>query len=340
MDERPIIAISLGDPAGIGPEIVARALGDSTVREALRPLVFGDARVLERALKLVGSGLEVAGRTRPAEARWEAERAEVLDLGNADPAAFEPGAVSALCGKAAWEALEAAATACLRGEAAALDTAPINKESIAVAGVPYIGHTEMLEAITGSADPLTMFETLGLRVFFLSRHVSLSRACELVTKDRLLRYIERCLEALRGLGIPLGGSNDAALAVAGLNPHCGEHGLFGDEEGREIEPAVAEARARGLSVLGPIGADSVFHQAKSGRYAAVLSLYHDQGHIATKTLDFDRTISLTLGLPFLRTSVDHGTAFDIAWKAEARAVSMVESLLVAARYARRSSGLQ
>jgi 4-phospho-D-threonate 3-dehydrogenase / 4-phospho-D-erythronate 3-dehydrogenase len=148
-----------------------------------------------------------------------------------------------------------------------------------------------------------------------------------VTRERLVDYIERCSAALAALGL------SGPLAIAGLNPHCGEHGLFGDEEGREVEPAIAEAARRGLRVVGPIGADSVFHQAKSGRFAAVLSLYHDQGHIACKTLDFDRTISLTLGMSFLRTSVDHGTAFDIAWKAQASAVSMVEALLAGARYA-------
>src|SRR5208282_4878130 len=146
-------------------------------------------------------------------------------------------------------------------------------------------------------------------------------------KARLVDYIGRCHAALGSLGL------DGDLVVAGLNPHCGEHGLFGDEEGREIEPAIAEARARGIAVAGPVGADSVFHLAKTGRYAAVLSLYHDQGHIACKTLDFERTVSLTLGLPFLRSSVDHGTAFDIAWKGEASAVSMVEAVLAAARYA-------
>jgi 4-hydroxythreonine-4-phosphate dehydrogenase len=191
----------------------------------------------------------------------------------------------------------------------------------------------MLAAVSGVADPLTMFETLGLRVFFLTRHVSLRKACDLVTRDRLVDYIERCSEALESIGLT------GPIAVAGLNPHCGEHGLFGDEEGREIEPAVAEASRRGRLVVGPIGADSVFHQAKSGRFAAVLSLYHDQGHIACKTLDFERTVSLTLGMSFLRTSVDHGTAFDIAWKAEASAVSMVEALLAAARYAPAYAGI-
>jgi 4-phospho-D-threonate 3-dehydrogenase / 4-phospho-D-erythronate 3-dehydrogenase len=311
---RPLVAMTMGDPAGIGPEICARALADASVRAAARCVLYGDAKAMRAAAALVGVG--------PAD--WGDAR--IVDLANADPSTFAPGEVAAGCGRAAWEYVAAAGKAAMAGEAGAVVTAPINKESISAAGVPHIGHTEMLGAITGVADPLTMFETLGLRVFFLTRHVSLRKACDLVTKKRLVDYLERCSAALGSLG--LGGE----LVVAGLNPHCGEHGLFGDEEGREIVPAIAEARARGIAVSGPIGADSVFHQAKIGRYAAVLSLYHDQGHIACKTLDFERTVSLTLGLPFLRTSVDHGTAFDIAWKGKASAVSMVEAVLAAARY--------
>ena len=324
----PIIGISMGDPAGIGPEILVRAAADEAVHRVTRCLVFGDARVIEKAVQDSGLKLKVHAITTPDEARFAPNSIEVIDLANADPAAFQPGKVQALCGQAAWDYIEAMVQAALRGEIEAVNTAPINKESIQAAGVPYIGHTEMLAGLTGAHDPLTMFETLGLRVFFLSRHVSLRKSCDLVTKERLLDYIERCHQAMEQLGI--GGGE---LAVAGLNPHCGEHGLFGDEEVKEVEPAITEAQRRGFRVVGPIGADSVFHQAKHGRYAAVLSLYHDQGHIATKTLDFERTISLTLGLPFLRTSVDHGTAFDIAWQGKASAVSLVESLLVAARYA-------
>ncbi|HHW76520.1 MAG TPA: 4-hydroxythreonine-4-phosphate dehydrogenase PdxA [Xanthomonadaceae bacterium] len=325
---KPIIGISMGDPAGIGPEIVVRTLADQIVNQAARCLVYGDALVIEKAVQESGLGLKVRAIGRPDEARFAAGSIEVVDFANADPAAFEPGQVQALCGQAAWDYIQAVVRAALRGEVEIVNTAPINKESIQAAGVPYIGHTEMLAGLTGTHDPLTMFETLGLRVFFLSRHVSLRKSCDLVTRERLLDYIERCHRALEQLG--LGGGE---LAVAGLNPHCGEHGLFGDEEVREIAPAIAEARARGFRVAGPIGADSVFHQARTGRYAAVLSLYHDQGHIATKTLDFERTISLTLGLPFLRASVDHGTAFDIAWQGKASAISMVESIRVAARYA-------
>ena len=325
---KPIIGISMGDPAGVGPEILVRAIAGQTVHQAARCLVYGDARVIEKAVRASGLDLTVRPIRNPTEARFTAGSIEVVDFANADPAAFEPGKVQALCGRAAWEYIEAVVQAALHGEVEAINTAPINKESIQAAGVPYIGHTEMLAGLTGTHDPLTMFETLGLRVFFLSRHVSLRQSCDLVTRERLLDYIGRCHQALEQLG--LGGGE---LAVAGLNPHCGEHGLFGDEEVREVEPAVAEAQKRGFRVVGPIGADSVFHQAKTGRYAAVLSLYHDQGHIAAKTLDFERTISLTLGLPFLRTSVDHGTAFDIAWQGKASTVSMIEAILVAARYA-------
>jgi 4-phospho-D-threonate 3-dehydrogenase / 4-phospho-D-erythronate 3-dehydrogenase len=326
-DYKPLIAVTMGDPAGVGPEICARAFGDEAVRRVSRPVLYGDARVMLKAVALIGAELEVRALDDPSAVTGEAGLVEVIDLANADPAAYRLGEVSALCGRAAWEYVDAASRAALDRRASAVVTAPINKQSIAAAKVPYIGHTEMLGAVADVADPLTMFETLGLRVFFLTRHVSLRNACTLVTRDRLIDYIERCSAALSGLGLA------GPLALAGLNPHCGEHGLFGDEEGREIEPAIAEASRRGVLVFGPIPADSVFHQAKMGLFAAVLSLYHDQGHIACKTLDFERTVSFTLGLPFLRTSVDHGTAFDIAWKGQAKAVSMVEALLAAARYA-------
>jgi 4-hydroxythreonine-4-phosphate dehydrogenase len=330
-DPRPLVAVTMGDPAGIGPEIVIRALVDPDVSAAARCVVFGDARALQRAASLVGStpGWRVIRSPEAGnrEAGGQGSAVAVIDLSNADPESFQVGRMSALCGRASWEYVQAASNAALAGQVAAVATAPINKESVAAAGVPHLGHTEMLAALTGADQPLTMFETLGLRVFFLTRHVSLRSACEQVTRLRLVDCLQRCSAALSRLGVR------GTIAVAGLNPHCGEHGLFGEEEGREIEPAVAEARALDLEVEGPISADAVFHLARRGRYAAVLSLYHDQGHIACKTLDFERTVSLTLGLPFLRTSVDHGTAFDIAWMGKASAVSMIEAILLAARYA-------
>jgi 4-phospho-D-threonate 3-dehydrogenase / 4-phospho-D-erythronate 3-dehydrogenase len=235
--------------------------------------------------------------------------------------------VQAMCGKAAYEYIATAVKLAMTGEVTAMATTPINKESLQAAQVKHIGHTEILEELSGTQEPLTMFEVRGMRVFFLSRHVSLRQACDLVTKEKVLESIIRCTNALKRLGITQG-----TLAVAGLNPHCGEHGLFGDEEVNHVTPAVQEAKALGYQVVGPIGADSVFHQALQGQYSAVLSLYHDQGHIATKTVDFARTISITNGLPFLRTSVDHGTAFDIAGKGIASEVSMTEAILLAAKY--------
>jgi 4-hydroxythreonine-4-phosphate dehydrogenase len=326
--KKPIIAISMGDPAGIGPEILVRTVADQSVTQAARCLVYGDARVIEKAVREAKVGLKVHAINNPTDAIYAQNSIEVIDFENADPANFEPGKVQELCGKAAWEYIKAMVKAALRGEVKAINTGPINKESIQTANIKYLGHTEMLAALTGIHEPLTMFENPGgLRVFFLSRHVSLMRACDLVTKERILVYIERCQQAIDQLGLSRG-----KLAVAGLNPHSGENGLFGDEEINAIIPAIEEAQSKGFQVVGPISADSVFYKARLGLYTAVLSLYHDQGHIATKTLDFERTVSLTLGLPFLRTSVDHGTAFDIAWQGKASAISMIESILVAARY--------
>jgi len=240
------------------------------------------------------------------------------------------GTVNAACGRAAYEYIGHAIRMTTNGQANAVSTTPINKESLHQAGVPYIGHTEIFGALTGTRDPLTIFEVRNMLVFFLTRHISLRNACDAVTKDRIIDYVKRSLTVMKNLGI-----ENPNMAVAGLNPHCGEHGLFGDEELREVIPAVEELKKEGYPVEGPIGADSVFFQAMEGKYKSVLSLYHDQGHIATKTVDFYRTISITGGMPILRTSVDHGTAFDVAGKGIATSISMEEALLVAAKYAPR-----
>jgi 4-phospho-D-threonate 3-dehydrogenase / 4-phospho-D-erythronate 3-dehydrogenase len=215
----------------------------------------------------------------------------------------------------------------MAGRVAGIATTPINKESLKAAKIPFIGHTEMFADQTGAREEMTMFTISGLKIFFLTRHLSLMEACKQITRDRTLRGIENSMKALRQLGI------DAPhLAVAALNPHGGEDGLFGREEIEAIKPAIEAARARGMRVSGPVPADSVFHMARIGRYDAVLSLYHDQGHIAAKMMDFEKTVSVTLGLPILRTSVDHGTAFDIAGTGKASAVSMIEAIKVAAEY--------
>ena len=325
--KRPLIGIPMGDPAGIGPEIVLKALKNKKLYDICRPLVIGDTSVLAKAGLIVESGCEPNAVDEPRKGKYTAGTIDVVSLDNIDAKRLEYGKVQAEAGKAAFEYIRRATELAMSGSLTAIATTPINKEAIKAANVNFIGHTEMLAGLTGTNDPLTMFQVYNMRVFFLSRHVSLRKACDIVTKDRLLDYIIRCDAALKKLGIANG-----TLAVAGLNPHNGEHGLFGDEEGREVEPAIKEAQEKGIPVLGPVPADSVFYLALKGRYDAVLSLYHDQGHIATKTVDFERTISLTIGMPFLRTSVDHGTAFDIAGKGIASAVSMEEAIRLAAEY--------
>ncbi len=325
---RPCIAIPMGDPAGVGPEITVKALAGEEIYNICRPLVAGDRNVIEKAMRYCGLELKINTVKSAGEGVYKKGTLDVVDLQNVDIDTLKTGEVQAQGGKAAFEYIKRAVEMALAHEVDAIATTPINKESLKAAKVDYIGHTEILAGLTGTHDPLTMFEVRNMRVFFLTRHVSLRKACDLVTKERLMDYIERCTEALRRLGI-----NEGTMAIAGLNPHSGEHGLFGDEEVTSVAPAVEEARRLGYDVVGPIGADSVFHMALQGRFNSVLSLYHDQGHIATKTLDFERTIALTIGLPFLRTSVDHGTAFDIAGTGKASEVSMTEAIRLAAKYA-------
>jgi 4-phospho-D-threonate 3-dehydrogenase / 4-phospho-D-erythronate 3-dehydrogenase len=326
---RPIIAVTVGDPAGIGPEIALKALSESSLYEICRPVVIGGRSILERARDVTGCAENLHQVEAPENGLYSCGTIDYIDVGEltADNAPF--GAVNGRCGDESYLYVEKAVELAMAGQADAVTTGPINKESLDASMAPFVGHTEILGRLTQTEDPLTMFEVDQLRVFFLSRHVSLRHACDMVRKERILEYCRRCLEALRSLGIP----EDKPLAVAGLNPHCGEHGLFGSEEDTEVTPAVREAQAMGLPVAGPIGADSVFYQALQGRFSAVLSLYHDQGHIATKTYSFERTISVTLGMPILRTSVDHGTAFDIAGTGTASSVSMSEAIRVGARYA-------
>ena len=326
--KKPLIAVTLGDPAGIGPEIVVKTVADKDLFEEANCIVIGDAGVVEQAIGVTGVDLKVNCVKDPADGDYSEGVLNMIDMKNIDLDKFEYGKVSAMCGKAAFEYIEKSIQMTMDGQADAVATAPINKEAIRAAEINFIGHTEIFAELTNTNDPLTMFETNGLRVFFLTRHVSLRDMLDMITKERVIDYVERCTEALARLGV-----KEGTMAVAGLNPHSGEHGLFGWEEVNEIAPAVEELRARGYNVVGPVPADSVFHQAALGRFNSVLSLYHDQGHIATKTLDFDRTIAITNSMPILRTSVDHGTAFDIAGKGIASAVSMIESVRLAAKYA-------
>lgn len=326
--KKPLIAVPIGDPAGVGPEIVAKSVASEEVFEAADCVIVGDKTIIENAIKIVGVDLTVHVISEAEEGDYRKGILNLIDLGNVDMAKFEFGKVNGMCGKAAYEYIAKCIELANEGKVDAVATTPINKESLRAGGINYIGHTEIFGALTGTEDPLTMFETNGMRVFFLTRHVSLREMLDMIKKDRIIDYVKRCMKALEKLGV-----TDGTMAIAGLNPHSGEHGLFGWEEVNEIMPAIEELQAEGYQVVGPIGADSVFHQAAQGRYNSVLSLYHDQGHIATKTLDFEKTIAITNGMPILRTSVDHGTAFDIAGKGIVSAVSMIEAILLAAKYA-------
>lgn len=327
---KPIIGVTMGDAAGIGPEVIVKALQDKRIHRAARVVVLGDVEVLRAACRLCSLACDLKVIGDPAEGSYEAGKLNVAQAGRIEIRKLARGTVLGMCGQASYDAIFKSVELALSGKVQAVATAPINKESLRAAGIQDIGHTEIYEALSSSVNALTMFEVHSLRIFFFTRHMSLRAACDRIKKDALVTFFIRCAQELQRLQVAA-----QPLAVAGLNPHGGEHGLFGAEEVEQITPAILEARKLGYDVVGPIGADSVFHQALEGRYSAVVALYHDQGHIAAKTYDFERTISVTLGLPFIRTSVDHGTAFDIAGTGEASAVSMREAILVAAKYAKK-----
>jgi 4-hydroxythreonine-4-phosphate dehydrogenase len=326
-ETRPVLAVTMGDPAGIGPEIAVRALLSPEVRACSRSFLIGDARIFEQALSMCGEYATLNQITGPEAIADREGFIDVVHQETADPAVLRMGKVQALGGEAAYAAIRTSIDLAMAGRIAGIATTPINKESLKAAKIPFIGHTEMFAEHTGAREEMTMFTISGLKIFFLTRHMSLVDACRSITRERTLSGIEKAMKALSQLGI-----GEPHLAVAALNPHGGEDGLFGREEMDAIKPAIEAARARGMRVSGPVPADSVFHMARIGRYDAVLSLYHDQGHIAAKMMDFEKTVSVTLGLPILRTSVDHGTAFDIAGTGKASAISMIEAIKVAAEY--------
>ena len=306
-ERRPRLVISSGDPAGVGPEVTIKALARPEVRELADCVVTGDPDLLRRLagnLKLPPpESIEPAG----------------------DAAGVEPGVLSGAGGRAAFEAIRAAVAVISAGHAEALVTAPINKEALKLAGLPWPGHTEMLAELAGVTEVRMLLVTENLRVVHVTTHRSLRSAIEAATRERVLQTIRITHEG----GIRLGYKRPR-IAVAGVNPHAGEGGLFGDEEIREIRPAVEAALSEGIDVLGPVPADTLFWRAAGGEFDFVVAMYHDQGHIPVKLAGFDEGVNLSLGLPFLRTSVDHGTAFDIAGRGIARADSMVAAIRLAA----------
>jgi 4-hydroxythreonine-4-phosphate dehydrogenase len=341
MTTSPILGITMGDPAGIGPEITARALADPVVRKAARLLVIGDTRAMAAAVRLAGLDLGVRPLAGVAGATGAADTVEVLDLANADPAAFAVGRVSALCGRAAYEYIERAVTLALAGEIDGIVTGPINKAALAAAGLEHSGHTEILAELTDTRAYAMLLMGRDLRVIHVTTHVALRRVPELVTRERVLRTIRLGHGAMRRLGLAA-----PRLAVCGLNPHAGEEGLFGDEEQVAIGPAIADARCEGIDATGPYPADTLMSRARGGEFDCVVAMYHDQGHVPVKTVGFrydEATrawtgmsgVNVTVGLPVLRVSVDHGTAFDRAGRGTANPESMVEAILVAAEMASR-----
>jgi 4-hydroxythreonine-4-phosphate dehydrogenase len=312
----PRVAVTAGDPAGIGPEVVLKALADPALAALAQWEVVADAAVLNVVEAATGHRLA----NQPA--------ARLLDLHQLRPSEVVPGKLSAACGRAALEYIRIATRLCLEGRADALVTAPVNKQAIALTRPDFAGHTEFIAQMCGASEPRMLLVNDQLRVVHVSTHVSLQKACELNT-PRILRTIELGHSALQRLGF-----DRPRLAVCGLNPHAGENGLFGDEDWQFILPAVQAAQAAGLSCEGPFPADTIFLKAVRGDYDLVVAMYHDQGHIPMKLLDFAHTVNVSLGLPIIRTSVDHGTAFDIAGKNCADPTSMKAALRLAVEMVR------
>lgn len=325
---KPVMAITMGDPVGIGPETVIGTMVDHDIHACCRPFVIGSVAMLERAAAVLGRSVQFRRISDPDEAEYTFGVIDVIETGDYDTDTLQWGTIQPLAGQMAIDFIMKSIELGMAGKVDAVSTAPINKQAIKLVGVKEPGHTEIYQNATHSPYALTMFSCHKLRVFFVSRHMSLIDAVHFATKDVVLDYIRNIDKELRGVGIdcPL-------IAVAGINPHNGDNGLFGREEIDEIGPAVEAAKAEGINAVGPIPADSIFNIGKSGKFDAILSEYHDQGHIACKTLDFEKSVTITWGLPFIRGSVDHGTAFDIAGKGIANCVSLIESTKVCAEYA-------
>jgi 4-hydroxythreonine-4-phosphate dehydrogenase len=326
---RPAIAITMGDPCGIGPEVVVKALADPNVYAACRPMVVGNAYAMQQAVALTGSRLSIRQTDDPTSAGEDPAIVDVVDIGNLNPEDISVGQLSVACGKAAMEWVSKAGQLAMAGVVDGLATAPLNKEAAAMAGYEAIGHMELLQELSGSKTVATMLMAKNLRVVHLSTHRSLRVACDYVKKERILDYLRLTDNSFRQWGF-----ENPRIAVAALNPHGSDGGLLGNEEAEEISPAVVEAQSEGINAIGPVPADIIYHQAINDRYDVVLAMYHDQGHIAVKVYGFEESITANLGLPFVRTSVDHGTAFDIAGKNLADHTSMVESIRMAVAFAR------
>lgn len=321
----PIIGITMGDAAGISPEILVKSLADTRIREYCEPIVLGDRRVLAAAAEAAHLALTFRAVERPGAWRRDGSAFGVVDYGDVDPATVKIGVVEPALGAAAVRYTREAARYALAGEIDGIVSAPLNKESMRAAGFHYEGATEIFAEEAG-VKRYAMVLLLGeMRLLLLTNHMSLREACDKVTRARVHEKIMLAHEALVGQGIAA-----PRIAVSALNPHAGEGGLFGREEIEEIEPAIADARSAGVNAIGPVPADTVFYKTKQGMYDLTIALYHDQGLGAVKLLGFGDVVTLLIGLPFIRTSTGHGTAFDIAGKGIADHKNLLEAIRMAA----------
>lgn len=340
----PILAITMGDPSGIGPEIAAKSVNEKSIYDICKPLVIGDASVMEQAVKIANAPLKVRAIENVSKAKFEYGIMDVIDLKNTDISKLEHGKVQAMSGNAAFQAVKKAIELALNNEVDGTITGPLNKESMNLAGYHYSGHTEIYAELTNTKDYTMMLADGPLKVVHVSTHVSLRKACDLVKKDRVLKVIGLAYKTMKSFGI-----ENPKIGVAGLNPHASENGLFGWEEEREIIPAVTEAKKAGLNVEGPIAPDTLFSKAKGGQYDIVVAMYHDQGHIPLKVSGFVWSeqkkkwesvsgVNITLGLPIVRASVDHGTAFGKAGKGTATHESLIHAIEYGAKLANKRRG--
>jgi 4-phospho-D-threonate 3-dehydrogenase / 4-phospho-D-erythronate 3-dehydrogenase len=327
----PILAITMGDPGGIGPEIIARSFGHADVFARCRPVVIGELRTMHDAVRITSVPVRVRAVGDVSEAGVDPGSVDVVDLANIDIERVGRGRVSPEVGRAAYEYLERATQLALQDLVGAIVTAPLNKEALSEAGWVGVGHTELLARFAGVPDKSVamMLASKRLRVVHVSTHVSLRRAIELVTPERIITTARLAEATARDIV-----GREPHLAIAGLNPHAGEHGLFGSEEQEFIQPAIDQLRSLGLHVSGPVPPDTVFLRASLGDFDAVVAMYHDQGHIPSKFAGFDDTVNVTLGLPIVRTSVDHGTAYDIVGTGKANEANMLAAIDLAAQMAR------
>ncbi len=322
---KPILAVTLGDAAGSGPELITKALLDPEVRAVCRPLVVGDAATLRAARAITGVAATLRVIARPADVSDDAATIDVIDLANLDAAQLVRGQISATTGRAAYESIKRAVELTLAGEAHAVVTSAINKAALHAAGYLYDGHTELLADLCGKPKVTMMLVAGKLRVCHVSTHVSLATAIARARPERILQVVQLAHDGVRRLGI-----ERPHIAVAGLNPHAGEGGLFGTEEIEFIAPAIKEANQRGFHVSGPFAGDTVFFRTLQGEFDCAIAMYHDQGHVAAKMLGIWQGVNVTLGLPIIRTSVEHGTDFTNAGKGTGDPRSLVQALKLAA----------